>query len=76
MEDTRLQTPVPAPPAKPIDSLALWDSEALELQASGLATIRIDQNERLLIPFTTSVVRANLHYLNFADSTGLQVSGF
>jgi hypothetical protein len=54
----------------PCDGLAMWDAEAQDDARAGLAEIRPDQNERLLIPFTTSMVRVILHYLSFASLRG------
>jgi hypothetical protein len=54
----------------PCDGLAMWDAEAQDDVNVGLVEVRPDQNERLLIPFTTSMVRATLHYLNFASLRG------
>jgi hypothetical protein len=57
----------PTNPEQPRDGLAMWDAEAQDDARVGLAEVRPDQNDRLLIPFTTSMVRATLHYLNFAS---------
>jgi hypothetical protein len=50
---------------QPVDGLALWDSEAGRVAPAGLETVRLDQNESLLIPFTVSMLRVNLHYVRF-----------
>jgi hypothetical protein len=38
---------------RPVDGLALWE-EGGEGPGADLAVIRLDQNERLLVPFTTT----------------------
>jgi hypothetical protein len=60
----------PGPAGQPVDGLELWDTEALDNSVGSLSAIRLDQNERLVIPFTTSLVRKELHYLSFAAVQG------
>jgi hypothetical protein len=70
MDDDSSQHEDLNPLAQPFDALARWDAEALDNPGSSLEAIRIDQNERLLIPFTTSMVRTQLHYLKFSAVNG------
>ena len=65
--------PDPAAPAnpgqspaisEPVDALALWREDSTPAAASSLSAIRLDGNERLLVPFTASVLRTRLHYLS------------
>ncbi len=62
-----LPTPVPLQPA---DALDLWDKDPVVTSSSPLALLRIDGNERLLIPFTTSMVRCPLHFLDYPTLRG------
>ena len=64
------QVPDPSPLSQPVDGLALWDSEAAGVAPAGLETVRLDQNEHLLIPFTRSMLRVILHYVGFAAIAG------
>jgi hypothetical protein len=59
------QVPDPPPFGQPVDGLALWDSEAAEVAPESLETVRLDENEHLLIPFTTAMLRVTLHYADF-----------
>src|SRR4051812_13677114 len=70
MDDVRTQNKGPAPLDQPVDGLALWETEARDNRGGSLTAIRPDQNERLVIPFTTSMVRTAMHYLNFAAVEG------
>src|SRR5262249_45348854 len=56
-------TPAQRTPAQLKDGLDLWDSEAGGT-AAALAVVRIDLNESLLVPFTTSMLRVKLHFLD------------
>jgi hypothetical protein len=60
------QQPAYAPLGQPVDGLALWDSEAAELAPGGLESVRLDNNEQLMIPFTLSMLRVELHFVDFA----------
>jgi hypothetical protein len=51
------------------DALAAWRAEAGAAPV-GLEEVRLDQNERLLVPFTTSMARTTVHYLDFASQRG------
>lgn len=53
--------------AQPTDALALWSKDPALTTAASIAAIRLDGNERLVIPFTASVVRVKVHYLNSAS---------
>jgi hypothetical protein len=55
---------------QPVDGLALWESEADRGRPPALSAVRLDGNERLLIPFTTTLVRAHLHYLDYTSFRG------
>jgi hypothetical protein len=56
-------------PARVTDALSKWEAEAGQAPA-GLAEIRLDANERLLVPFTTSVVEVQAHYVDYRSLTG------
>jgi hypothetical protein len=66
-------TPVPPAPNQQhqglTDGLSLWDAETSSPPA-GLSLLRIDGNETLIIPFTTSMQRDTLHYLDSAAYRG------
>jgi hypothetical protein len=64
-------TPSPGGTTKGLvtDALAKWEAEAGAAPAP-LAEIRLDQNERLVTPFTTSVVEAVIHYLDYPSFHG------
>jgi hypothetical protein len=51
------------------DALSKWEAEAGRAPAS-LAEIRLDQNERLVAPFTTSVGQAVIHFLDYPSFRG------
>jgi hypothetical protein len=59
--------PQPGEPAAPAggltDALTLWRSEMASAGPAILSAIRLDANERLVIPFTTAMVRAQVHYI-------------
>jgi hypothetical protein len=54
---------------RPVDGLALWE-EGGEGPGADLAVIRLDQNERLLVPFTTTLLPMVLHYLDYPSLQG------
>jgi hypothetical protein len=54
---------------QPVDGLALWEQGG-EGPGADLAVIRLDQNERLLVPFTTTVLPMVLHYLDYPSRQG------
>src|SRR5262245_17043423 len=64
-------TPSPGGTTKGLlfDGVAKWEAEAGHAPAS-LTEIRLDQNERLVIPFTTSVGQAVIHYLDYPSFRG------
>jgi hypothetical protein len=62
-EHTLNPTPAPKAPDHLKDGLDLWDSEAGGT-AAALTAVRIDLNESLLVPFTTSMLRVRLHFLD------------
>jgi hypothetical protein len=51
------------------DALSKWEAEAASAP-TGVTEIRLDANERLLIPFTTSVVEVPVHYVDYASLAG------
>jgi hypothetical protein len=51
------------------DALALWGQESVSASPVGLSAVRLDANERLVIPFTTALLRSQVHYF---DSTAIQ----
>jgi hypothetical protein len=59
----------PPPTGQLTDALAAWRAEAGAAPV-GLDEVRLDQNERLLIPFTTSMARTTVHYLDFTSFRG------
>src|SRR5947209_775166 len=70
MDDTVRHSPSDRRPMDRLtDGLDLWDSETVDAP-TGLAPIRLDSSERLLIPFTTSLVRTELHYLDSQEVRG------
>jgi hypothetical protein len=73
MDDIHPQNNSPAPLDQAVDGLALWDAEARDNPGGSLTAVRIDQSERLLVPFTTSMVRSHMHYLNFKAVQGYVV---
>ena len=60
----------PSPLSQPVDGLALWDSEAAEVAPAGLEVVRLNQDELLLIPFTRSMLRVTVHYVDFVAIKG------
>jgi len=70
MEDLNPTAVSTAPTATLTDGLSLWDAEAAPTPTATLSVLRLDANEKLLIPFTTSLVRAQLHYLDFPAFRG------
>jgi len=57
------------PCAPATDALTKWETEANQLPA-GLDEIRLDGNERLVIPFTPSVVEVQTHYVDYTSVRG------
>lgn len=70
MDENRPLKNDPSPSGQPVNGLALWDDEALDAQGGSLEIVRLDRNERLVIPFTTSMVRTEQHYIKFAAVSG------
>jgi hypothetical protein len=54
----------------PVDGLALWTAEGSAAQVGNLSSVRLDANERLLIPFTTTMTRVLLHYVEYPALRG------
>ena len=52
------------------DALEVWPSESSAPEVEELFVLRVDKNETLFIPFTTSMLRVDLHYLDFKDFRG------
>jgi hypothetical protein len=50
------------PPDQAVDALAAWEASAGGLPPATLATVRLDEGDKDLIPFTTSMVSVRLHY--------------
>jgi hypothetical protein len=70
MEDHPPATPQgPQSAAQLQDGLDRWDAEAAGSTA-GLSLIRVDANESLVVPFTTSMVRVRIHFLEAAGYRG------
>jgi hypothetical protein len=61
-------------PAQPEDGLARWDAEAAAAAAGNAGTsvpvVRLDGNEHLLLPFTTSMTRVMLHFVESTSGRG------
>jgi DNA adenine methylase len=55
--------------ARLTDALTKWSAEAGAAPAA-LEEVRIDQNERLLVPFTTSVAEVTVHFLDYPSLRG------
>jgi hypothetical protein len=53
-----------------VDGLALWEAEGAENATASLSLIRLDQNDRLLVPFTTMIMPTVLHFLEFPALRG------
>src|SRR5690348_17103547 len=64
------KTQNPRPPEPLRDALDTWDAEANGHAAPALAALRLDGNERLVIPFTTQMQRVLLHFLETPALTG------
>jgi hypothetical protein len=56
---------VPLPSQSTVDALSLWGGETVGTSPATLRVIRLDGNERLIIPFTTALQRVQVHYLDF-----------
>jgi hypothetical protein len=52
-----------------VDALDLWEAESQSNQPA-LSLIRLDGNERLLVPFTPMLARVDVHYLDTASVSG------
>jgi hypothetical protein len=66
----RINEPGEGPASRRVpDALAKWKAEAAAASPA-LEEVRLDQNEKLVVPFTTSVVEVALHYLDFASLPG------
>jgi hypothetical protein len=60
-----------APPINElVDGLALWDAETGDSPLEGLSLVKINQNERLVHLFTTTMVRVNVHFTEIEDHRG------
>jgi hypothetical protein len=65
-----MNEPGAAPASRQVtDALAKWKAEAA-VAAAALEEVRLDQNEKLVVPFSTSVVEVALHYLDYATLPG------
>jgi hypothetical protein len=56
--------------AQPTNALDLWRGEMPKAPPIALSVIRLDANEKTLIPFTTAIVRAVLHFMDYKDLRG------
>jgi hypothetical protein len=59
----------PAGPGGVVDALEQWDAEAATT-AAALSVIRLDGSECLVTPFTTSMKRVAVHYLDTGSLRG------
>jgi hypothetical protein len=64
MNQDENSAPEPADIIKTTNALCKWKAEAGG-SPDGIDEVRLDQNERLLIPFTTSVVEIQVHFLDY-----------
>jgi hypothetical protein len=55
---------------RPTDGLDLWASEAPSQVPASLSLIRLDASEKTLVPFTTTMQRVQLHYMDAAALRG------
>ena len=53
-----------------IDGLALWSSDGPGATPQSISVLRLDDNERLVIPFTTSLCRVSVHYTDAESYRG------
>lgn len=60
----------PSMTAGPVDILGLWDSEAGAATPETLAPVRVGSEEVLIVPFTTTAIPVDLHFLDFRSSRG------
>ena len=63
-------TPPSKDSPKLVDALELWKSEAGDVAPVPLQVARIDENERLFVPFTTAMSRVSVHYLDTKSTRG------
>ncbi len=70
--ETGRNNPVSSSPApsQPTDGLDMWDSEGPTHAPTRLFAVRLDASEAPLIPFTTTMQRVFLHYLEVAAVRG------
>jgi hypothetical protein len=59
-----------APLGQPVDALTLWDDQDDGGRLADLTVVRIDQDEGLVVPFTTTLVRVALHFVNYSALRG------
>jgi hypothetical protein len=69
MPDSSNDPPGARPAGRLFDAVEKWETEAGRAPAS-LAEIRLDQNERLVVPFTTNVGEVAIHYLEYPSFRG------
>ncbi|MEI7687620.1 MAG: hypothetical protein WCL32_21650 [Planctomycetota bacterium] len=62
--------PATPPTAQMHDALDAWGAEVGGDAVTPLAAVRIDANERIVIPFTTQVQSTKVHYLKTTELTG------
>lgn len=64
----------PPPAVKPADelhdALDTWEAEANGDATPTLTVIRVDANDRMVVPFTLQIKRVSLHYLDSPALTG------
>jgi hypothetical protein len=59
-----------SPNAMVTDALQKWGEENAGPQSAGLQVVRVDQDEKFFIPFTTSVTAVALHYVQCSEIRG------
>jgi hypothetical protein len=52
------------PEPQMVDALDSWAADAPQQLAVSLSLVRLDANEKLIVPFTTSIVPQEVHYLD------------
>jgi hypothetical protein len=62
--------PEPRTPGRLFNALEAWDAEAGSQNFSSLSALRLDANERLLVPFSVQMQHAEVHYLDYPSVRG------
>lgn len=71
MDPEVLSTPAAEQAIEPLNALTEWRREMTAgIAAAPLSVVRLDANERLLIPFTTGIRRCKLHFTDYPSLRG------